>query len=140
MLRLTQDVRDQLVEHARQERPLEACGVLLGREGRIDEYYPMDNVDESEVHFTFDGEQQLKAQQHARSRDRDVLGVFHSHPSPASEAFPSVEDQRHGWEGYVYFILNFQPDEFVLRAFEFEGPVGETKRVTERSFEVICDG
>ncbi len=140
MLRVREDVRDEILEHAREERPLEACGVLLGRDELVDEYYPMDNLDQSEVHFQFDAEQQLKAQQHARSRDRDVLGVFHSHPDPASEAYPSVEDQRHGWEGYVYFILNFQPDEYVLRAFEFQGPYGETKQVNEREYEVVADG
>lgn len=139
MLRLTKTVETQLMEHAREEKPLEACGVLLGRDKVIDEYYPMANTDQSEVHFQFDSDQQLEAQQHARSRDRDVLGVFHSHPSASSQAYPSVEDQRHGWEGYVYFILNFQPDHHVLRAFEFKGPYGETKTVREREFEVVSD-
>lgn len=117
-LRITEDVRQQMIERARRDAPLETCGLLLGRDGLIDEYHPMTNTDESEVHFTIEPEEQLRAMKHAREQDKEILGVYHSHPSPSSDAYPSGEDQRLGWPRYAYFILNFQPDETIINAFE----------------------
>ncbi len=117
---ISEDVYEQMVDHARREAPLEACAMLLGTEGRIDEYRAMTNTDESEVHFQFDPKEQHEVMMEARESERDILGVFHSHPSPESEAYPSEEDLSWGWSQYVYFILNFQPDDVILRAFRIE--------------------
>lgn len=118
-IEVTTDVIEAMKEHAREAEPLEACALLLGTGDEIDEYYEMTNTDESEVHFTFDPQEQVKAQKYARDNDKDVLGVYHSHPDHDSEPYPSDEDQRMGHGGYVYFILNFQPDETIINAFEF---------------------
>jgi len=83
------------------------------------------------IHFKFDPADQVQAQRDALKRGKDVVGVYHSHPDHDSEAYPSQEDQRMGHTGYIYFILNFQPDETVIRAFEMD-EVG----VTERNYEV----
>lgn len=131
-IRITTSVREQMIQNAREDRPLETCALLLGQDGLIDEYYKMTNTDESEVHFTIDPQEQIRAMKQARDRGKEILGVYHSHPSPSSEAYPSEEDKRYGWPEYVYFILNFQPDETVLKAFE----VTEDD-VKEREFEVV---
>lgn len=86
------------------------------------------------VHFKFDPSDQLRVQRDALERGKDVVGVYHSHPHHDSEAYPSQEDQRMGHAGYVYFILNFQPDETVIRAFEMD-----ENGVTECSYQVTGD-
>jgi proteasome lid subunit RPN8/RPN11 len=130
-IEVSEDVVEQMKYHAREADPLEACALLLGSDSTIDEYYEMTNTDESEVHFTFDPEEQVEAQKHARDQGKDVVGVFHSHPDHDSEAYPSEEDQDMGHGGYIYFILNFQPDETIINAFEFVDDA-----VEERSFTV----
>lgn len=86
---------------------------IVDRRRRIGRY------EDPTVHFKFDPGEQVKAQNYARKNDWDVLGVYHSHPAHDSEAFPSSADQAMGHGGYVYFILNFQPDETIINAFEF---------------------
>ncbi|MFB6344854.1 MAG: Mov34/MPN/PAD-1 family protein [bacterium] len=129
---LSKDVEDKMVEHASEDAPLETCAVLFGSELTIDDYYPMENTDESEVHFTFDPQQQLKAMKEARSRGKDIIGIYHSHPAIDSQAYPSEEDRRHGWEEYVYFILSFTNDDYNLGAFEFHD--GD---IIEHDYEVV---
>lgn len=118
-IKLHSTVEQQMLDHAKSDAPLETCAVLFGDDLTIDGYYAMENTDESEVHFTFDPQQQLTAMKEARSRDKDIIGIYHSHPALDSEAYPSEEDRRHGWEEYVYFILSFTEDDYELGAFEF---------------------
>ena len=129
---ITRKVYEEMVDHARTEAPLEACAMLLGQDGVINQYRHMTNTDESEVHFQFDPKEQHEVMKEARDSEREILGVFHSHPSHESEAYPSEEDRSWGWPEYVYFILNFQPDEVILRAFELT-----EDEVTELEFEII---
>lgn len=119
-LSVTKEVIDSMVEHARNDAPLETCAILLGTDGKIDEYYEMENTDQSEVHFTFEPEQQLEAMKTARDKNKDIIGIYHSHPAEDSQAYPSEEDKRHGWEEYVYFILTFNNDDPEINAFQFQ--------------------
>lgn len=135
-LTLELHVKQSMVEHARTDAPLETCAVLLGEDNRIDEYYEMENTDESEVHFTFDPKQQLEAMKTAREKNKEIIGIYHSHPAQDSRAYPSQEDQDHGWEEYVYFILSFTAgDGYDLNAFQFTNDT-----VIDRDFEVRDSG
>jgi len=135
MLKLSYYVEKKMVYYARKAAPIEACALLFGNEDTITEYYPMLNLDRSEVHFTFDPQEQNLALKEARTRDQVDLGVFHSHPDKSSEAYPSSEDVDKAVPGYHYFILNFTDDDnkdYRLRAFEIDG-----EDVNEQEFEVL---
>lgn len=135
MIELGDYVEKKMVYYARQSAPIEACALLLGEGERITEYYPMRNRDESEVHFSFDPKEQNLALKEARSRNQVDVGVYHSHPSGTSRAYPSTEDIERAVPGYVYFILNFQDEElseYELGAYEIDD--GE---ILERNFEVV---
>lgn len=99
---------------------------IVDRRRRVGKY------EDPRIHFKFDPDEQLKAHREAREQGLDVIGVYHSHPHHDSEAYPSEEDQRMGHAGYIYFILNFQPDETIIRAFEMN-----EDEVTEISYEVV---
>ena len=81
------DVAHQLVAHAREEAPNEACGLVAFRDGVAERYLPGDNVLASPYRF------QLEP---ARSADFFLedegyeLAVFHSHPE--TEPRPSRTD------------------------------------------------
>jgi len=93
---------------------------IVERRQRIGKY------ENPEIHFKFDPGEFARAQSYAREQSRDVMGVYHSHPAHDSEAYPSEEDQEVGLPGFIYFILNFQPDETIINAFEFvDGEVCE---------------
>jgi proteasome lid subunit RPN8/RPN11 len=127
-------VEKKMVYYARQAAPIETCALLFGDGEHITNYYPMLNMDQSEVHFSFDPQEQNLALRAAREDDLVDVGVFHSHPDKGSQAYPSDEDVDKAAPGYLYFILNFTDDDlknYNLRAFEIDGT-----DITEREFEV----
>jgi proteasome lid subunit RPN8/RPN11 len=96
------EIRGQLVEHARAEAPNEACGLVAFRDGVAERYLPGENVLESPYRF------ELRPRDPADFFLEDEgyeLAVFHSHPE--TEPRPSRTDiENIGlWEGRPYLIL-----------------------------------
>jgi proteasome lid subunit RPN8/RPN11 len=96
------EIRAQLVEHAREEAPNEACGLIAFRDGVAARYLPGENTLQSPYRF------ELKPRDPADFFLEDEgyeLAVFHSHPETAPK--PSRTDiQNIGlWEGRPYVIL-----------------------------------
>jgi proteasome lid subunit RPN8/RPN11 len=101
------EVRAALVEHAEAERPNEACGLIVLRDGVAERYVRGTNAAESPYRF------ELQA-------DPDVwfledegyeLAVFHSHlSSPPRPSRTDVENIGL-WEGRPYVILNLETGE-----------------------------
>ncbi len=90
MLYLPEDIAEEMIEHARKEAPLEACGILAGRKKRVEKSYPMSNTDQSPRSYFMDPEEQLRAMKEIRNSKLEMVGIYHSHP--ASPAYPSARD------------------------------------------------
>jgi proteasome lid subunit RPN8/RPN11 len=121
-----------LVEQARNQAPIEACGILGGRGERIEVFHPMTNSDNSADHFLMDPGEQFKVVKVLRAAGQRMLAVHHSHP--ASPARPSAEDIRLALTPDVlYTILSLQDaDSPVLKAFSVDdGVVKEHPLVIE---------
>jgi proteasome lid subunit RPN8/RPN11 len=89
-IRLRRDVLAAMVAHARQTYPRECCGLLLGRDGRVERSWPAANLAESATRFLVDPRDHFAAIRSARAFDLAVVGVYHSHPSPPAR--PSATD------------------------------------------------
>jgi len=103
MLKIYQKIVDEIYRHALKEAPLEACGYLAGRKNIITKNYPMTNIDESKVHFTFDVNEQFRVIRDVRSNGLEVIAVYHSHPN--SPARLSEEDIRLANDPDIYYIV-----------------------------------
>jgi len=103
MLKIYQKIVDEIYRHALKEAPLEACGYLAGKKNIITKNYPMTNIDESRVHFTFDVNEQFRVMRDARSNGLEIIAVYHSHPS--SPARLSEEDIRLANDPDIYYIV-----------------------------------
>lgn len=105
-----------IMSHAREARPNECCGLLLGAGTRIERAHRARNIDERPTRFLIDPQDHFAAIRAARASGRTVLGVYHSHPS--SPANPSPADVAEASYGeYLYLIVSLakrQPD---IRAF-----------------------
>jgi proteasome lid subunit RPN8/RPN11 len=90
------DVYGLILEHCRGGLPLEACGLVAGRQSdglkEILAAFPIRNADASRSHFSIDPRDQLGAVLAMRSQGLSPLGNFHSHPE--TPARPSGEDLR----------------------------------------------
>jgi len=83
-----------LMQHANEESPYEACAILLGNTDeetwQTTEIFLAENIDKSEINFTISNEQLLEGYKRAEEKGLDIVGIFHSHPK--SEAAPSDTD------------------------------------------------
>ena len=111
---IPKEIVEKIKAQARAEMPLEACGLLSGKEDRIEAIYPMVNIDQSPEHFSLDPAEQLAVIKQARTRRQQILAVYHSHP--ATPARMSDEDIRLAWDPNVLFII-FSVAEAKLKAF-----------------------
>jgi proteasome lid subunit RPN8/RPN11 len=119
MLRLSTAVFDDLVAHARQEVPLEACGYIGVRESTGVEAIRLTNIDHSPEHFSFDPAEQFAAVRTLRAQGLAASVVYHSHP--ATPARPSEEDHRLARDpSTIYCILSLAGPSPDIKAFRVE--------------------
>jgi proteasome lid subunit RPN8/RPN11 len=82
----------RLLAEARKAHPEEACGLLLGRFGRIWAIRPTRNVHPApRTHFEIDPRALIAAHRTERAGGLKLLGYYHSHP--AGEPIPSATDR-----------------------------------------------
>ena len=119
-LEIPQEIVTQMVVQAQAEAPIEACGILAGCQGQVQELYKMKNTDQSSDHFTMAPEEQFAVIKEIRGKGLEMLAIYHSHP--ASEARPSKEDIRLAFTPDVqYVILSLQePSDPQVRSFSIE--------------------
>lgn len=90
MLSLSKEKAKELIEHSERESPNEACGILAGKEGKIQKVYEMTNTDKSRTTFFMDPKEQLKVMKEIRNLGQELVGIYHSHIE--TEAYPSAHD------------------------------------------------
>ena len=105
MLTLTQALYDQIVEHARQDHPDEACGVVAGPAGtgRPERFIPMLNAARSPTFYEFDSTDLLKLYREMDDRGEEPVVIYHSHT--ATEAYPSRTDVNLASEPAAHYLL-----------------------------------
>jgi len=102
---------------ARKAAPMEACGLLGGKDGQATEFYELTNADASGEHYSMPPREQFAAVKDMRGKDARMLAIWHSHPT--TPARMSEEDLRLAYTpGAVYVILSLAtPDKPDIRGF-----------------------
>lgn len=109
ILRLTGEQLRLLRNESRKAHPVEACGLLFGRlidgETVVTRVVIMPNVLKSPVRFEADPQTVFNAFEQAERDELQFIGLFHSHPAPAS---PSAVDLKYMrlWGEAVWLILS----------------------------------
>jgi len=87
-----------IFDHCLAGYPHEACGVLGGRDGRVEKVYCMTNARPGPVSYEMDPEEQFRVMKDIRETGLAMLGMFHSHPG--GHAYPSsVDVEKAYWPG-----------------------------------------
>jgi proteasome lid subunit RPN8/RPN11 len=81
---------EEILDHAKESAPIEACGLLAGAGSTVKKSYQLTNVDNSPDHFKLDPKEQFAVAKDMRADGLTVLAVYHSHP--ATPARMSDED------------------------------------------------
>ena len=130
-IKIPNDIFEQMIGQAKAEAPLEACGILAGRDGQVARCYEMTNADQSSDHFMMAPEEQFRVVKDIRAADWEMLAIYHSHP--ASPARPSAEDIRLAVTVNVIYIIVSLED---VDAAVVKGFVIEDGNVTEVGVEI----
>jgi proteasome lid subunit RPN8/RPN11 len=128
---LPTSMRDEIIEHARVEAPLECCGIIATQGGELVELYRMRNIYEGVDFYEVDPMDLYRLYQAFEETGRDVGVIYHSHP--VSPPYPSARDIEHaGWIDPVYVICSLQDaKQPELRAYRIlDGTVTELEIVT----------
>jgi len=143
MLILKKKFLDKIIAQARKELPNEACGILAGKdekvngerpsamlgtspehiEGRsrtVEKVYEMSNTDASPSTFFMEAKEQLKVMKEIRNSGIQMIGIYHSHV--ASQAYPSAHDVELAFYPEVsYAIISLQDNKNpVARSFKIQ--------------------
>lgn len=118
---IPQQIYARLVAHALAAAPVEACGILSGRDGVVETFHPMTNADNSSDHFMMVPKEQFAVAKAIRAAGQQMLAIYHSHP--ASPARPSTEDIRlAATPDVLYVILSLQERQVpVIKGFRIKG-------------------
>ena len=81
-----------MVNHAEEHAPVEACGLLVGVGVEVIKSCRLTNVDASPEHFSLNPKEQFAVIKEIRPQGWEVLAVYHSHPT--TPARMSQEDLR----------------------------------------------
>ena len=91
-IRIRSRVLQRMIRHARQEAPLECCGLLSGLGDEIDRAHPLTNQSRSRTQFSVPPAELFCFFKELRESGRIHLGIYHSHP--ASSCLPSAKDVK----------------------------------------------
>ena len=123
MINLTKKQFEEIVTHAKDCLPNEACGLLGGvvedNQRKVKKVYFLTNIDHSPEHFSMEPKEQFTAVKDMRANGWVLLGNWHSHPSSPSRM--SEEDKRLAFDTKLsYLILSLAESEPVLKSFNID--------------------
>lgn len=94
-----QDITAYVTSHV----PLESCGLLAGRDSKVEKIFFVQNQAQSPVQYVMDPIEQLNAFEWIESNNMDLLGIFHSHPTGPETVSPT--DIAQAAYAVTYIIL-----------------------------------
>jgi [CysO sulfur-carrier protein]-S-L-cysteine hydrolase len=103
MLRISQQIINDLFEHAQTGLPEEVCGYLAGTGREVTRQFRLTNIDHSNEHFSFDPKEQFQVMREARKAGLEILANYHSHPE--TPARPSLEDIRLAYDPNISYVI-----------------------------------
>ncbi|HEX5479504.1 MAG TPA: M67 family metallopeptidase [Dehalococcoidia bacterium] len=126
-LRLPQSYIDEMIAHARDDVPNEACGIIAGNGGHPVKLYRAINAEASPFRYSVDPKDLLRIHNDVDDNDWTFLAIYHSHTH--TEAYPSPTDVRLavGWPDAYYILVSLMDEESpVVRAYRIiDGTVTE---------------
>ena len=129
-LLLTQSQVEQMITQARAEAPLEACGLLGGKNGRVLRVYPATNALHSPSRYLVQPDDLLAALEDIEAQEwgPEPLAIYHSHPhGPETPSETDVAESAYPRSVYV-IIAHLDREKPALHGFHIvRGQVSEVE-------------
>jgi proteasome lid subunit RPN8/RPN11 len=132
MMRISQDLIDEIVAHAREDLPNECCGLIGGRGDEARSVHRARNAAETWLRYELHPTDQLRIMNRIEEDGEDLVGIYHSHTKSAAEPSQTDINLAEGWPGTAQLICSLEDgDEPVVRAWLLDD-----KRVEEVELDV----
>jgi [CysO sulfur-carrier protein]-S-L-cysteine hydrolase len=127
MPRIPRKFVDEMVAHAREDLPNEACGMVHAKDGEVIAVYRVKNAAASPYRYEMDPLQMMRLEQRRDDEGETLFAIYHSHV--ASQAYPSPTDVRMAFfppgeldqepmfPGTYYILVSLEHAEPSVRAF-----------------------
>src|SRR5919206_1322602 len=145
-------LKQELIAHAHDGNPEEVCGILAGREDRVERVFRVSNTADAvtedrdvfrdrntgapargrkAVHYYMDPRDQLRVYNQIDALGLEVVGYYHSHTH--TEARPSPTDIRLANDLAAYYVLVSLTEQPAVRAWRINKgePTDETGELIE---------
>jgi len=117
-LSLSKTQWEEMRVYVARQVPLEACGLLAGKNDQVEKVIFVRNQAQSPVRFVMDPYEQLEAFNWIESNNMDLLAIFHSHPAGPETA--SVTDIAEAAYEVVYVIWSLSGTIWKAHGFKIE--------------------
>lgn len=107
-----------MIAHVDSQAPLEACGLLAGRDSKVEKILMVTNQAQSPLQYVMDPIEQLNAFNWIESNQMELLAIFHSHPTGLETVSPT--DVAEAAYAVSYVILARIKHEWRARGFWIE--------------------
>ncbi|MFN8216232.1 MAG: M67 family metallopeptidase [Solirubrobacterales bacterium] len=110
-MKISQQLIDEMIAHAREDLPNECCGMIGGSDGVATEVVRVENAAASPLRYEMDPQEQFNALKKIEGDGGELLGIYHSHTKSA--AYPSQTDvnQAVAWPEQVYVIVSLADED-----------------------------
>lgn len=102
-LKIPAEIYEQMVALARAEAPMEACGILAGKDSNVERFHEMTNVDTRTNRYMMEPKEQFAAAKDMRAAGLEMLAIYHSHPHGSAQ--PSPTDVRMAFAPNVTHVI-----------------------------------
>jgi proteasome lid subunit RPN8/RPN11 len=130
-MRISSELYDEIVAHARAEAPNECCGMIASRDGEAVSVHPARNAAASALKYELDPAEQFRIQSEIEDAGLELGAIYHSHTR--SEPYPSQTDINLAfYPDSLYVIVGLASDPPDVRAFAIrDGRVREAELLVE---------
>ena len=110
-MKISQQLIDEMVAHAREDLPNECCGMIGGRDGEASRVVRVENAAASPLRYEMDPQGQYDALKAIEDAGEELIGIYHSHTRSA--AYPSQTDVNEArmWPEQAYVIVSLEDEE-----------------------------
>jgi proteasome lid subunit RPN8/RPN11 len=124
-MRISRELLDDVIAHARADAPNECCGMIASRDGEAVAVHRATNAAASPLRYEIEGMEQYKIQTEIDDAGLDLGAIYHSHTR--SKPDPSQTDINLAfYPEALYVIVGLEDDEPDVRAWRIvDGHVSE---------------
>jgi proteasome lid subunit RPN8/RPN11 len=110
-VKISRQLVDEMVAHAREDLPNECCGMVGGKDGVATEVIRVVNAAATPLRYEMDPQGQFNALKTIEDGGDELLAIYHSHTKSA--AYPSQTDvnQAVAWPDQIYVIVSLADED-----------------------------